>query len=56
MGGRVIGLATLAIGGIIFASALIHPQGVRAIAAGANSLVGTTSSAILGGRSVAGHG
>lgn len=55
MGGKVIGLATLAIGGIIFASALIHPQGVRSIAAGANTLVGTTSSAILGGAKVRGQ-
>ncbi len=46
--GKFIGVVVLVVGGIIFADALIHPQGVRAIAAGANQLAGTTSSALLG--------
>lgn len=47
--GKVIGVVTLVVVGIIIADALIHPQGVRAVAAGANQLAQTTSTALLGG-------
>jgi hypothetical protein len=46
--GKLVGVVTLVVIGIIIADALIHPTGVKALAAGSNTLVSTTSSALLG--------
>jgi uncharacterized membrane protein len=48
MGGKLIGVITLVVGGIIVADALIHPQGVKALGATGNQALGTTTSALLG--------
>lgn len=47
-GGGFLGLAALAVVGIIIADVLIHPRGTRAAFGGINTGVGTTSRALLG--------
>lgn len=46
--GKVIGLATLVVVGLIVGDALIHPAGTKALGATGNTLVSNTETALLG--------
>lgn len=46
--GKILGLGTLFIGGVMLADALTHPSGVQALGNVTNSLASTGSSALLG--------
>jgi hypothetical protein len=43
------GLAGAVIGGLILANLVLHPDGVKALAGGANSLLKTTTTGLTGG-------
>lgn len=46
--GKVFGLASLVIGGIIIADFVTHPGGTHAVASGATSIATPTYQALLG--------
>lgn len=46
--GKILGIGTLFIGGVMLADALTHPSGVQALGNATNGLVGTGSNALLG--------
>lgn len=50
MGAKVVGIASLVIGGIIVADLVIHPKGTTALASGATQIATPTYAALLGNR------
>jgi len=48
MGGKLVAIATLVVGGIIIADALIHPKGVAAFGNASVGVLRPTYNALLG--------